>query len=198
MEVKAKGPVPSYCADCRRKRTRKPPARPKLVNCERCGAEVTVKSRGPVPRFCRGGCKKQPRKTAASNGQQRPAEPKPRAPASGARPATSPVLRPWDMAGREPAKAPRRETPRQPVPSHATAVVTALPATPPTITRIDLPDPELMVGREDLNRRLRLQQIRHTAAIVAWVAVVIVIGFMIYVGSRPAPPDFDSFVRLIA
>lgn len=56
VSVKAKGPVPSYCAGCRKGGSAKRASRPRVVACERCGREVDVKSRGPLPRFCRDGC----------------------------------------------------------------------------------------------------------------------------------------------
>lgn len=182
--VKAKGPVPAFCADCRRKRSRNGHSRPAVVACERCGREVNVQARGPLPRFCRDGCKE-------------PTTPAVVAASPGAALATDAVpQRPGDRPTRtQPARAAARPGP--------TLTVDPPPPTTPafasaTVTRIDVVHPATVVGRADIGRRLRVRRLKQAAAIAAWLMVIVIIVLILFVGSRPAAPDFDSYGRLIA
>lgn len=188
--VKAKGPVPSFCADCRRKRSRNGHARPAVVNCERCGREVVVQSRGPLPRFCRDGCQPPSAKPA---GDVKPAVASSPAVAVAVSP---PAVRPWDRATEsKPAKRRSRTA--------ATATKDSpQPVTPAfsssTVTRIDIAHPATMVGRADIGRSLRVRRLKQAAVAAVWLTIIAIIAIILFVGSQPAAPDFDSYARFIA
>ncbi len=196
MAVKAKGPVPAFCADCRRKRSRNGHNRPKVVNCERCGNEITVRARGPLPRFCRDGCVAEP--AASAPRASRKAAPSASGPgvAVAVQPATA--LRPWDRTERpktdkRPAKAakpddkPKTESPTDPAPAFT-----------PTVTRMDTVHPATIVKNDLIGRTVRVRRFRQAAAIAAWLAIIAIVVLILFVGSKPAPPDFESAMRIIA
>ena len=170
VAVKPKGPVPSYCADCRRSGARTKPARPSSVTCERCGATIAVRDRGPLPRYCRDRCQ------APTTEKTGPPTEASQAPAIAATP-----LRPWDRAparqrtvGRKPSSPAPRSTPVR--------------RTSATTTRIDTVYPA--VGAADLNRAVRVGRLRHAAAVFGWITVVLLIALIVFVGSQPAAPGF--------
>ena len=187
VAVNAKGPVPAYCADCRRNRARA--VRPERVDCERCGAEVLVGTRGPLPRYCRDGCRDgNGRASTTPVRVTRPtAEPVPIT--AGASSATATI---------SPAGA---VSPAQSAAPVATALVEdtrpALVA-PTTVTRMSTVDPHSVLDRADLGRTHRRRQIRHRAAIAAWLILVLAVVLILLVGSRPAAVDFQSYARLLA
>jgi len=189
VAVKAKGPIPAFCADCRRKRSRNGHTRPTVVNCQRCSNEITVQARGPLPRFCRNGC--TPALLASPPNPTREVTP---AAASGQgvvvaiQPAT--VLRPWDRT-EQPETSHPDETPEPVTPTEPASSFT------PTVTRIDTPHPSSVVGRVDIGRSVRVRHIKQAAAVGAWLAIIAIIALILLVGSRPAPPQFDSYLRLI-
>ena len=188
--VKAKGPVPSFCADCRRKRSRNGHTRPAVVNCERCGREVVVQSRGPLPRFCRDGCQPASAKPA---GDVTPAVASTPAVAVAVSP---PALRPWDRASKSgptkgrsrPAPAATKDSPQPVTPAFSSS----------TVTRIDIAHPATMVGSADIGRRLRVRRLKQAGAAAVWLAIIVIVALILFVGSQPAAPDFDSYARLIA
>lgn len=188
--VKAKGPVPSFCADCRRKRSRNGHSRPSVVACERCGREVVVRARGPLPRFCKNGCS-----------SPTPSNAKEMTPAVASSPAVAvavnpPPLRPWDRTTRT---KPARDRARRAASATTDSPPAAGPAfTPSTVTRIDTVHPAIMVGSADIDRQLRAHRIKKLAALVVWLVILTIIALIVLVGSQPAPPDFDSYARLIA
>ena len=171
VAVKAKGPVPSYCADCRLSRT--PSVRPESVDCERCGARVVVGSRGPIPRYCRDGCQN-------GNGRSSPDVVR----------LTFPVADPVPVR-------PRVEAPAQ------QPAVVAAPATgqagfkPTTVTRLATIDPASVLGQEDLGRTARRRRLRHNAAVAAWLIIVLAVVLILFIGSRPAATDLQSYARLL-
>ena len=170
VAVKPKGPVPSYCADCRRSGARTKPARPTSVTCERCGATVAVRDRGPLPRYCRDRCQTP---TKEKTGPPTEAS---QAPATSATP-----LRPWD-------RAPARQPPAGRKPSSPSPRSTPLRRVAPITTRIDTIHPA--VGTADLSRALRVGRLRHAAAVIGWITVVLLIALIVFVGSQPAPTGF--------
>ena len=170
VAVKPKGPVPSYCADCRRSGRRRERTRPTVVQCERCGADVAVRNRGPLPRYCRDGCKKPAENPAEAPGEV----------TSQPRAATT-VQRPWD-------RAPSRRSDTEIEPPQTRPSVQPGRHISPTATRIDTRHPA--VGTADLSRAVRAVRLRHAVAIVGWVAVVLIIALIVFVGSRPEPIGF--------
>ena len=70
--------------------------------------------------------------------------------------------------------------------------------TPSTVTRIDVMHPATVVDRADIGRRLRVRRLKRAAAIAAWLAIIVVLALILFVGSQPAAPDFDSYARLLA
>lgn len=170
VAVKSKGPVPSYCADCRRSGSRRRRSRPAVVPCERCGTDVPVKDRGPLPRFCRDGCQTP---AADSPGPVREAADTPGAP--------SKAQRPWD-------RAPSRRSNKERKPPSPRPAARLSERISPTATRIDTANPA--VGTADLSRAVRAVRLRHAVAIIGWIALVLVIALVVFVGSRPAPTGF--------
>jgi hypothetical protein len=198
VPVKAKGPIPSYCADCRRKRSRSKPARPATITCERCGAQVDVRSRGPIPRFCRDGCQNAAAaRPAPARAEARPAAASGHAGAVAV--AAKPGLRPWDRTeGRASESHSRRVSKPETVATAATATLEpAAPAFTPTITRMEIKHPGETAAQSDLARRQRTRRIRQALAVAVWVALVIVVALILLIGSRPAPPDFASLAQTI-
>jgi hypothetical protein len=163
VTVKSKGPVPSYCPDCRRARKSRKSPRPEFVSCERCGSDVSVRPRGPLPRFCRDGC--QAPAVDAAQPVDMPAGPQ-----------TPAVQRPWD-------RAPNHRTARKPKPTAPRSP--SEPIKPATATRIDTVYPA--VGTADLSKAVRVNRFRHAVAVLGWIAVVLIIALIVFVGSRPAP-----------
>ena len=157
--------MPSYCADCRRSGARTKPARPTSVTCERCGATVSVRDRGPLPRYCRDRCQTPTKKKAKT----------PQAPATAA------PLRPWD-------RTPARQPPAGRKPSSPSPRSKPLRRVAPITTRIDTIHPA--VGTADLSRALRVGRLRHAAAVIGWITVVLLIALIVFVGSQPAPTGF--------
>lgn len=180
VAVKAKGPVPSFCAPCRRTRTRA--TRPERVDCERCGAEVVVGSRGPVPRYCRDGCQDGNGRSSAR--VVRRAVPQ----ADVAGPGPEPPL---EVAVVAPARVDMTVT-SIPVEEPAPA-----PFQPTNVTRMSTIDPDGVLDRQDLGRTARLRRLRHNAAIAAWLIIVLAVMLILFVGSRPAPTDFQSYASLL-
>lgn len=176
VTVKARGPVPSYCAACRRT-SRRSTTRPTHISCEQCGTKVLVGSRGPLPKKCRGGCATEPRSQATLR--------------------THMALRPWDRTGPVEAAPPARpltaaRSRPEKVPESTTTVQDTQPATVAggIVTRIDTHHPATIVDTEDLDRRIRAQQLRHALSIGLWIAVIALIAVVVFVGSQPAPPGF--------
>ena len=58
------------------------------------------------------------------------------------------------------------------------------------VTRIDATHPGNIVGTQDIGRRLRVQQLRHAAAIGFWLTVIVLIVLVVFIGSQPAAPNF--------
>lgn len=181
VAVKAKGPVPAYCADCRRRRTR--PSRPQSVDCERCGTEVRVGARGPIPRYCREGCRD-------GNGRASVQPVRitlPTATRTGTIPAAVNIA---------PAQASS--------PPLAPAVVATVPVESPapfvatTVTQMSTIDPNSVLDRRELGRTHRRRRRRQQAAIAAWLILVLVVLLILFVGSRPAPTNFQSYALLLA
>jgi len=170
--------VPAFCADCRGKSPRRGQARPKVIACERCGAEVSVRARGPLPRFCRNGCTVE---TVQPSAQPRPD----RSAVTG--------LRPWDQVTRPGAKQPQPAAPtapssRPPEPLSPIGAGGGIAAA--TVTRMDTIHPATIVGSSDLDRRVKVRRIRNIAAGAVWLAIIAIIVLVFVVGSRPAPPGF--------
>ncbi|MBT8164235.1 MAG: hypothetical protein HKO63_00870 [Acidimicrobiia bacterium] len=46
------------------------------------------------------------------------------------------------------------------------------------------------MGTADLSRAVRAVRLRHAVAIIGWIALVLVIALVVFVGSRPAPTGF--------
>lgn len=65
------------------------------------------------------------------------------------------------------------------------------------MTRIDVIHPAAIVDRADIGRRLRVRRLKRAASIAAWIAVVIIIALIFFVGSQPASPELGSVARLI-
>ncbi|NNC93019.1 MAG: hypothetical protein HKN80_11075 [Acidimicrobiia bacterium] len=65
------------------------------------------------------------------------------------------------------------------------------------MTRIDVIHPAATVDRADIERRLRVRRLKRAASIAAWIAVVLLIALIFFVGSRPASPELDSVARFI-
>lgn len=170
VAVKARGPVPSYCADCRKSSNRRTSTRPTHVACELCGAFVTVKARGPLPKRCRGGCIRAV-EPAAKPGPALPAR----------------ATRPWDKTDGAPLSTPPAAVPGE---RHEDRAPATAQATGPVITRIDRTHPVTVVGAADIGRRVRVQQFRHAAAITLWLLVIGLIVAVVFIGSQPAAPDF--------
>lgn len=159
VPVKARGPVPSYCASCRRTRRKTTAPRPATVPCQTCGRPVAVAERGPLPRTCRGGCRPQE-------------SPEPPVTATVAPPDARTGPRPWDHS---------------PVEVDATPPPAPLP--PPlaiTATRIDAVGGVLM-GARTIERRVWINRVRRAAATAAWILFVLIIGLIVMFGGRPAP-----------
>lgn len=196
VAVKAKGPVPAFCADCRGKPSRTPQVRPTVVSCERCGSEVAVQSRGPLPRFCRDGCPPQPAlaRSPAAGASAPAASSSSVAVAVAVQPPTA--LRPWDRtAESKPSKTSTRPTHKVRSRPDATsppvsAAERAAALTPRTVTRLDTPHPAAMVQADSIGRTVRVRRFKQAAALAAWLIIIAVIVIIIMVGSRPAPPSF--------
>jgi hypothetical protein len=63
---------------------------------------------------------------------------------------------------------------------------------------MDVVDPATMVGRADIGRRVRARRLKQAAATAAWLTIIAIIVLIVFVSSRPAAPDYDSYARLIA
>lgn len=72
------------------------------------------------------------------------------------------------------------------------------PFKPTDVTRMSTIDPASVLDREDLGRTARRQRMRHNAAIAAWLMVVVAVMLILFVGSRPAATNFQSYASLLA
>jgi hypothetical protein len=66
------------------------------------------------------------------------------------------------------------------------------------VTRIDVVHPATIVKKADIGRRVQLHRLKKAASIAMWLAIIAILVLILFVGSRPAAPDFDSFGRFIA
>lgn len=205
VTVKAKGPVPAFCSQCRGRGKRTRPARPETVACERCAEPISVGARGPLPRFCRGGCKQPARATLVRVPPETPADEGwvgslPAAPIeqtarrevpeeSTARQAAPPIAVPPSKPDR-PAPAPPTTRPAGPTPrpEPETPAARARASATAVLTR----PTDAVFDERALARGRRRSQIRRAATIAAWVLVVLLLVSIVMLGSRPSPPDFES------
>ena len=95
--------------------------------------------------------------------------------------AATTVQRPWD-------RAPSRRSGTERKPPSTRPALQLGKRISPTATRIDTRHPA--VGTGDLSRAVRAARLRHAIAIVGWVAVVLIIALIVFVGSRPEPIGF--------
>lgn len=160
--VKAKGPVPSYCASCRRARPNTAKPRPTTVPCRDCGQAVPVAARGPLPRTCRGRCRPQE-------------SPRPQTAPAGTSPERRTPLRPWDSTP--------VETPGAPPPAD---VPQAAPPPPADATRIDAVG-GVLIGTRTIERRVWLHRVRRVAATAAWILFILIVALIVVYGGRPTP-----------
>lgn len=207
VPVKAKGPVPSYCADCRKTGPVKRAQRPTVVSCQRCGTDIQVKSRGPLPQYCRDGCnvgrtgsqnarlaargiQEVVPATPAARGdmQERPANERPPSAPTITKTAPSETrkrpVKPHHATDRRDA-ATETHRPRNYAP-HPSPVLEAAEAEGPTVLTI-----APVIPTTDANRRERLakwRRWRNVISVTLWIVVALILVLVFIIGSRPAPP----------
>lgn len=221
VTVKAKGPVPAFCSQCRGRGKRARTDRPATVACERCDQPISVGARGPLPRFCRGGCKqtntthadREPTELPLEDGwvgslplRETPPEPRPGpsmpdAPAAARNPAPLPAPAPEPDREQPPApasspapagRAPATAQPQPaPPPSQPPAPSPAARAPAPATAVLNRPSQPVFDERALLRGR-RLSRIRSGVKIAAWILAVLLLVSIVMLGSRPNPPDFES------
>jgi len=91
------------------------------------------------------------------------------------------VQRPWDRTPRRNTTGKRKPAPAQPAPELALRVS-------PNATHLDTGYPA--VGTADLSRAVRAGRVRRRIALLSWIAFVLVIALIVFLGSRPAPTGF--------
>ncbi|MCP4245626.1 MAG: hypothetical protein GY778_01120 [bacterium] len=112
-------------------------------------------------------------------------------------------LRPWDRAEKSKTSTlPPRPVPAKPSKPEETATQPApaepAPAYTPTVTRMDTVHPATIVQSDLIGRTVRVRRIKRAVAIAVWLAIIAVVVLILFVGSQPAPPDFESLGRFIA
>ncbi len=163
VTVRERGPVPTFCPQCRARARRVQQLRPASVACTNCGAEVEVKPRGPLPTRCRGTCGEPVRVPTRSHRN-----------------------RTTDVVPHDPARPAEAEPASQPA-SRPTA-----PADAPA-TRLDVAAEAQRLAAPNHGLYVRLSRVRQVLAIGLWFVLALVVVLLFLLGSQPSAPELESF-----
>lgn len=175
--------------------------RPATIACRRCNDTVTVRGRGPVPAFCpqcrtRGKRVQQlrPVSIACKNcGAEVEVKPKGPLPTRCRGSCVEPVRVPARSHGNRTTDV-VLHAPNEPTQVEPASQLVGQPAgdDEPT-TRLDVAAEAQRLATANHGLYVRLSRMRHALSIVLWVAILLGLVLLFFLGSQPSPPEFESF-----
>ena len=169
VSVRERGPVPAFCAKCRRQRKRASDPRPVSIACRYCGSAVEVRPHGPLPKQCRGECQ-EPAKQASSRRRD---------------------YRTLDVVPPESVRPLQGGANGRPDPAQrqATGPFNAQPE------RLDVAAEAQRLATPNYELHVRLGRMRRVLSLGLWLLVVLAVVLIFLVGSQPSPQELGTFSR---